>query len=80
MTEIARLCGCPVVIIPDGSYTKEQYQQHEFWGAGGMGWGVEEAAIARETINSEKMRTAYEEAEKEFQRRLTVFIETTQGV
>ena len=79
MTEIARLCGCPVVIVPDGSYTKEQYQQHEFWPAGGIGWGVEESAIARATIDSEKMRSVYEEAEIEFQRRLTNFIEVTQN-
>jgi hypothetical protein len=79
ITDIARLCGCPVVIIPDGSYTKEEYQQHEFYAAGGVGWGVEEAAIARATIDGEKMRQFYIEAEKIFQEKLTKFIEVTQN-
>jgi hypothetical protein len=79
MTEIARLCGCAVCLIPDGSYTKEQYQQYEFYGAGGFGWGIEESAIARATIDSEKMRSAYMETERKFQLDLTRFIEVTQN-
>lgn len=78
ITEIARLCGAPVVIIPDGSYTKEDYQQHEFWNSGGIGWCVEESPIARDTRNSDKMRANYENAEVEFQKRLDLFVETTQ--
>ena len=78
MTELARLCGTPVVLIPDGSYTKEDYQHHEFWDCGGIGWGVEEAAIARATINSDRMWAFYKAAEVEFQRSLTLFIDTTQ--
>jgi hypothetical protein len=74
ITDIARLCGCPVVVIPDGSYSKEDYG----WTTGGIGYGVEEAAIARATINSEKMRADYEEVERKFQLQLTRFIELTQ--
>jgi hypothetical protein len=79
MTDIARLCGCPVVIIPDGSYTKEQISVGGNWEAGGIGWGVEEAAIARYTIDSQKIRAGYQYAEIEFQKRLTRFIEVTQN-
>jgi len=79
ITELSRLCGCPVIIVGSNTYTKNDYQQHEFWDCGGICWEVEEAAIARSTIDSEKMRAAYEEAEIEFQRRLTNFIEVTQN-
>ena len=78
MTEISRLCGCPVIIIPDGSYTKEQYEQHEFWWAGGIGWDIFEAAIVRATINSDLMRGYYMNAERTFQDNLTHFINKTQ--
>ena len=36
MAEIARLCGCPVIVIPDGSYTWEQYDRFVGWV--GQGW------------------------------------------
>lgn len=78
--DISRLCGCPVVIIPDGSYTKEQSSDSEYYKAGGVGWGIEEAAVARATINSEKVREAYIREEIVFQNKLTRFIELTQGV
>ena len=78
MNEIARLCGCPVCLVLDDTYTKEEYQQHEFYDAGGFGFGIEEAPIARATINSELMRSDYEVAEAEFQKRLDIFIQTTQ--
>jgi hypothetical protein len=33
MVDIARLCGCPVVMIPDGTHTPDQYQLSD-----GLGW------------------------------------------
>lgn len=36
MVDIARLCGCPVVIIPNGEYTREQYGRYVGWD--GLGW------------------------------------------
>ena len=54
ITEIARLCGCPVVIMPDGIYSKEEHQQHEFWNSGGIVWGTTETRIALTTIEDRK--------------------------
>ena len=79
MTEIARLCGCPVVLLPDCTYTWQDYQQHEFWQSGGIGFDLLEAPLARLTINSDVMRADYQEAEKIFQKKLTEFIEVTQN-
>lgn len=53
MTEIARLCGCPVCIIPDGEHTKEERDTHEF-GWNGLSWGTE---IPK--IDSNKFRETY---------------------
>lgn len=35
--DIARLCGCPVYLVPNGEYTWEQYDQWVGWA--GLGWG-----------------------------------------
>ena len=76
--DIARLCGCPVVIIPDGSYTKEQRKVSESWNCGGIGFGLEEEQHAIDTIDSEKIRKWFIEAEASFQDKLTDFITETQ--
>ena len=78
MTEISRLCGCPVVLMPDHTWTWQDYREHEFWNSGGLGFCTIEAPLARATINSDLMRLDYIEAEKKFQARLTDFIKITQ--
>ncbi|MEN6420778.1 MAG: hypothetical protein ABFD76_02430 [Smithella sp.] len=79
ITDIARLCGCPVAIIPDGSYTREEGKLSESFSVGGIGIGLEEAPIARDTIDSNKMALFYESAELKFQWALSDFIEFTQN-
>ena len=37
----ALLCGCAVVIIPDGTMEREDWQRHEL-GTTGIGWGMDE--------------------------------------
>jgi O-antigen biosynthesis protein len=78
MTDISRLCGCPVVLIPDGSYSWQDYKQYEFWGSGGFGYGIIESSVARATMDSARMRADYEKAEVLFQEKLTEFIALTQ--
>lgn len=41
MTEVARLCGCRVVMMNNFMYTKEQFSKYEP-GMNGISWGVEE--------------------------------------
>jgi O-antigen biosynthesis protein len=77
MTDIARLCGCPTIIIPNGEYTKERYLKHET-GWEGLGWGVEETQLAQSTMNSQVVRERYLKLFDTFQDRLTYFIERTQ--
>jgi O-antigen biosynthesis protein len=72
MTEIARLCGSPVIIIPNGEFTKEQYNNHEF-GWNGLGWGE-----MPESFDSKKFRETYLEVRETFYKKLDGFIELTQ--
>ena len=73
MTELARLCGCPVVIMPNGEYTKEQYNNHEF-GWNGLGWGK-----LPEDFDSAKFRETYLQVKEQFYDKLDRFIEITQN-
>jgi hypothetical protein len=79
ITDIARLCGCPVVIVPNGLYFRKDYEQHELWHAGGIGYDLIEAPIARATIDSEYMAKCYAELEVKFQEQLSEMIKLTQG-
>lgn len=73
MTEIARLCGCPAVIVPNGEFTKEQYDKHEF-GWNGLGWGKNP-----NYFNSAEFRQTYLSVREDFYKRLDYFIEVTQN-
>jgi glycosyltransferase involved in cell wall biosynthesis len=79
MTAIARLCGCPVVIIPNPQYTREECQVEDTWGLGGIGYGLEEEEYAKETIDSEKLVEYYEKELSNFDSHLDRFIEITQS-
>lgn len=70
---IALLCGCPVVLIPDPLYSKEDLEEII---VPGMGYGIEEEDKARSTLNVNKIREYFIEEYKMFQNQLTVFIET----
>jgi O-antigen biosynthesis protein len=72
MTIIARLCGCPVVLIPDGTYIRETFD--EMVASPGLGWDE-----MPEPFDSDVIR-ANEVAQYEaFRERLTDFIRVTQA-
>lgn len=76
MSDIARLCGCPVVIIPNGEYTKEQYSKHEL-GLEGISWGLDEGI---KEFSSEEFRQKYLDMEGLFRKRLKLLVETLDKV
>jgi len=78
ITDIARLCGCPVVVIPNDIFSKADYEQSEFWEFGGIGYGLEEADLAINSMDSQHARDWYLMKEEEFQVALDRFIEVTQ--
>jgi hypothetical protein len=71
----ALMCGCPVVIIPDGTQTKADYANLEL-GMDGIAWGPEELGQVR--TNVPRLRGRYEAIKDEFQVQLTQFIAITQ--
>ena len=72
MTEIARLCGCRVVMLQK-TYTKSQYREYEP-GLNGMSFGLDEEV----PLDSEGFRDNYSLLRKRFNEKLSYFIEDTQ--
>ena len=81
MAEIARLCGCPVVIIPDPAWKREEIIKSDTWHCGGIGYGFEEKEEAIETTDAERLRDYYEnEYEFKCMSALKRFIHDTQKI
>jgi len=73
MFEIARLCGCRIVIIPS-LFTKEQFSQYEP-GMNGISYGLEENV----PLDAYQFRHHYQDIIKTFENRLEEFIDETQN-
>ena len=71
ISEIARLCGCPVILNQDW-FSKEQYKLYE---PGMDGISFEDKI---EEFDSKKFAEHYEGMKDEFSKRLDLFIEKTQ--
>lgn len=72
MVEIARLCGCPVVVIPDGEVTREEYDRWVGWE--GIGWDE-----VPPPFDSDAVRARYAGLYDQFRERLVDFIRVTQA-
>ena len=73
MFEIARLCGCRIVVIPS-IYTKEEFSKYEP-GMNGISYGLEENV----ELDAEMFRIHYMRLRKVFEIQLELFIEETQN-
>jgi hypothetical protein len=70
----AIMCGCPVVLIPDGTQTLEDYQNSEL-GMNGINWGIiPEQAV---TPDTHAFKIHYASVKKEYYKQLDVFIKKT---
>ena len=67
----ALLCGCPVVVIPDGTQTKNDYASLEL-GIEGIAWGVEE--FRGESVDVPAVRRRYGLVKRDFHSQLDHFI------
>ena len=70
----ALMCGCPVVIIPDGTQTEEDYSRLEL-GTDGIAWGLEQLAQVR--VNVDNLKERYRKAEKDFDTQLEQLLAKT---
>lgn len=73
MTEVARLCGCKVVIFPS-TYTREEYATKYEPGMNGINWGKDEG----KQVYTEQFRDHYKLMIDDFSHRLDDFIADTQ--
>lgn len=82
MTELARLCGCEIVMIPS-IYTREEFEKYEP-GMDGIRWGTKHDPAIYDmsthplSFNSEKFATRYKAMVDQFSKNLDKFIEDTQ--
>lgn len=72
MTELARLCGCRIVMI-NSTYDRSDYLKYEP-GINGMSWGSDTGV----PLNVEGFRSHYQELKMVFNTALNRFIEETQ--
>jgi hypothetical protein len=72
----ALMCGCPVVVIPDGTQTKGDFEQLEL-GMSGIAWGPEE--LPGLTVDLPKLRERYQRVKRDFQTQLDAFVAITQA-
>jgi len=73
MFEIARLCGCRVVVIPS-IYSKEEFSKYEP-GMNGISYGLDE----KEELDVKGFRDHYQWMIAAFEERIDYFIEETQS-
>jgi len=77
MNEIARLCGCRVVFIPEGatiSYSKEELEEKYEPGMDGISWGLGD----RRRLDVKAFREHYMSLREIFSQKLDWFISETQ--
>jgi hypothetical protein len=63
----ALLCGCPVVVIPDGTQSRQDFEKLEL-GMDGIAWGIEEHR--GETVDVPRLRARYAQVKREFGQQL----------
>jgi hypothetical protein len=72
----ALMCGCPVVVIPDGTQTKEDFAQLEL-GMDGIAWGPEELKTL--PVDVAGLQAKYKYAEQQFVLQLKQMISISQA-
>jgi hypothetical protein len=70
----ALLCGCAVVIIPDGTQSRHDYGTLEL-GTDGIAWGVQE--YRGEPVDVPALRARYADVKREFHRQLHHMIQVS---
>jgi len=74
LTYEALLCGCPVIVVPDGTQTREDYDRLEL-GRDGISWGPEE--FCGQPVDVPALRGRYAGLAQQFDAQLTHLIEVS---
>ncbi len=71
----AIMCGCPVVLIPDGTQTLIDYQNSEL-GMEGISWGITPGRAVK--TDTQAFKVNYARVKKEYFEQLSLFVKKTQ--
>lgn len=74
----ARLCGCPVVFVPNAQCLPNRHPAIDFYGCAGSAWGLESSALNEAKATLGMFRSQYLKAVSGWQIQLSAFIEKTQ--
>jgi hypothetical protein len=72
----ALLCGCPVVVIPDGTHSKEDFIALEL-GADDIAWGLDE--FTGTAVDIARLKTRYNVVQAEFLQQFERMVELSQA-
>lgn len=70
----ALMCGCPVVIVPDGTQTRADYERQEL-GLDGIAWGP--AEFTGRPVDVPALQKRYDHLQKQFETQLLHLIEVS---
>lgn len=70
----ALMCGCPVVIVPDGTQTRADFERQEL-GLDGIAWGPEE--FTGKPVDVPALRRRYDHIQKQFETQLMHLIDVS---
>lgn len=76
--KIAVMCGCPTIIMPNGTFDRNEFEQSE-WGLNGLAWGDSYEEVKRAIATVHNGRAWYETIKNNYKSSLIEFIHKTQG-
>jgi hypothetical protein len=74
----ARLCGCPVVFIPNAQCLARKPTAFEFYGNSGLAWGLDLVQLEHAKRTVVDFKNEYDNVIADWQLHLSKFIQTTQ--
>jgi glycosyltransferase involved in cell wall biosynthesis len=75
----ARLCGCPVVLVPNEQKLPAFDDDQKYYGTSGLGWGLEPDALRHATETVGQYQVEYLSSISRWKDQLVAFIEVTQA-
>ncbi len=71
----ALCCGCPVIGLPNGSFTEATYQRR--FGGAGLVWGLDQDQLAQASVNTKQFEGMYEALDANLDDRVRIAFDTS---
>jgi glycosyltransferase involved in cell wall biosynthesis len=75
----ARLCGCPVILVPNEQKLPAFDENQKYYGVSGLGWGLEPDALRHATETVGRYQAEYLSSISRWKDQLIAFIDVTQA-